>query len=155
MLALSIGFYASVAMGHTYVLQVYGRLRFLVLSNVGVAVACMALLFALIPTYGATGAAWANGSTLVLQNVVNQVVLMRTLRPGAERLRHLLPYGVIAGATLVLVAVRVVLDPGFVVALVACALAGLVVLRLTRHALALTTMFPELRKAPVLSPFVA
>jgi O-antigen/teichoic acid export membrane protein len=156
LLALSLGFYASVAMGfNTYVLQVYGRLRFLVLSNVGVAVACMGLLFALTPTYGATGAAWANGSTLVLQNVVNQIVLMRTLRPGGERLKHLLPYAVIAGATLLLVAVRLVLDPGFVVALVVCALVGLVVLRLTRHSLALTTMFPELRKAPVLSPFVA
>jgi len=156
MLALSIGFYASVAMGfNTYVLQVYGRLRFLVMSNVGVAVASLGLAFALIPSYGATGAAWANGITLVLQNVVNQVVLMRTLRPGGRRLRHLAPYAVIGGAVLVLVAVRVVVDPGFVVALVACALVGLVVLRLTRHALALTSMFPELRKAPVLSPFVA
>jgi hypothetical protein len=91
----------------------------------------------------------------VLQNVVNQVVLMRTLRPGGDRTKHLMPYVVIGAATLVLVVVRVVLDPGFVVALVACGLAGLVVLRLTRHSLALTTMFPELRKAPVLSPFVA
>jgi O-antigen/teichoic acid export membrane protein len=156
LLALSLGFYASVAMGfNTYVLQVYGRLRFLVLSNVGVAVACLGLDFALIPAYGATGAAWANGSTLVLQNVVNQVVLMRTLRPGGDRMKHLLPYLVVAGATLVLVVVQVVAHPGFVLALVACGLVGLVVLRLTRHALALTTMFPELRKAPVLSPFVA
>jgi O-antigen/teichoic acid export membrane protein len=156
LLALSIGFYASVAMGfNTYVLQVYGRLRFLVLSNVGVAVACLGLALVLIPTYGATGAAWANGSTLVLQNVVNQVVLMRTLRPGGDRLRHVLPYLVITGATLLLIVVRVVLHPGFVVALVACGLVALLVLRLTRHALALTTMFPELRRAPVLSPFVA
>jgi O-antigen/teichoic acid export membrane protein len=156
MLALSVGFYASVAMGfNTYVLQVYGRLRFLVLSNAGVAVACLGLDFALIPAYGATGAAWANGLTLVLQNVVNQVVLMRTLRRGPGRLTHLLPYVAIAGATLVLVVVEVLVDPGFVVAMVACALVGLVVLRVTRHALALTTMFPELRRAPVLSPFVA
>ena len=156
LLALSLGFYASVAMGfNTYVLQVYGRLRFLVLSNVGVAVASLGLAFALTPHYGATGAAWASGSTLVLQNVVNQVVLMQTLSRGGDRMRHVLPYVVIAGATVVLVVVRILLDPGFVVALVACALAALVVLLLTRHALALTTMFPELRKAPVLSPFVA
>jgi O-antigen/teichoic acid export membrane protein len=156
LLALSLGFYASVAMGfNTYVLQVYGRLRFLVLSNVGVAVASLGLAFALTPQYGATGAAWASGSTLVLQNVVNQAVLMRTLSPGGDRMQHVLPYVVIAAATVVLVVVRVVVDPGFVVALVACALAALVVLRLTRHALALTTMFPELRKATVLSPFVA
>jgi len=87
--------------------------------------------------------------------VVNQVMLMRVLRPGGDRMKHLLPYLVIAGATLLLVVVRILVDPGFVVALVACGLVGLVVLRLTRHALALTTMFPELRRAPVLSPFVA
>jgi len=156
MLALSIGFYVSVAMGfNTYVLQVYGRLRFLVFSNVGVAVACLALLFALVPRYGATGAAVANGSTLALQNCVNQLVLLRTMRPGHSPMKYLFPYLVLGGATLVLVVVRVTVDPGFVVALVACGLVGLVVLRLTRHALALTTMFPELRKAPVLSPFVA
>jgi O-antigen/teichoic acid export membrane protein len=156
LLALSIGFYVSVAMGfNTYVLQVYGRLRFLVLSNVGVAVVCLGLTFALAPTYGAIGAAVANGATLAIQNVVNQVVLARTLHPGGDRLQYLMPYLVIVGATILLVVVRVTIDPGFVLALVACGLVGLVMLRLTRHSLALTTMFPELRRVPGLSPFVA
>lgn len=156
LVALSVGFYASVAMGfNAYVLQVYGRLRFLVLSNVGVALACLGLTFALTPTYGAIGAALANGSTLVIQNVANQLVLMRTMHPGGDRMKYLLPYLVIGCATILLVLVRMTLDPGFAGALVACGIAGLIVLRLTRHALVLTTMFPELRKVPGLSLFVA
>jgi O-antigen/teichoic acid export membrane protein len=156
LLALSIGFYVSVALGfNTYVLQVYGRLRFLVLSNVGVALACLGLTFALTPSYGATGAAVANGSTLALQNVVNQLVLMRTLHRGREPMKYLMPYLVLGGATGVLVLVQILVDPGFVVALVVCGLVGLGVLRLTRHSLALVSMFPELRKVPALSPFIA
>jgi hypothetical protein len=70
-------------------------------------------------------------------------------------MKYLRPYLVLAGATALLVVVRVTLDPGFVLAIVACGLTALLVLRLTRHALALTTMFPELRRVPGLSPFVA
>jgi O-antigen/teichoic acid export membrane protein len=156
LVALSVGYYASVAMGfNIYVLQVYGRLRFLVLSNVGVALACFGLIFALTPAWGAVGAAVANGSTLVIQNAVNQVVLVRTMPPGGDRWRYLRPYLVIAGATALLVIVQLVVSPAFVVALVICAVAGLLVLRLTRHSLLLTSMFPELRNVPGLSAFVA
>ena len=156
MAALSIGFYVSVAMGfNIYVLQVYGRLRFLVLSNVGVALACLGLIFVLTPTYGAIGAAIANGSTLALQNVVNQVVLIRTMHAGGNRWRYLMPYLMIGAAMILLVLVQLTVAPGFVVALVSCAVVCLMVLRLTRHTLALTTIFPELRKVPGLSLFVA
>jgi len=156
LLALALGFYVSVAMGfNIYVLQVYGRLRFLVVSNVCVAVACLALTFTLTPRFGADGAAVANGATMALQNVVNQVVLMRTLRPGTDRMKHVFPYLVLGGATAVLVVVQVSMHPSFIVALVACGLVALAVLRLTRRSLALSSMFPELRKVPGLSPFLA
>jgi O-antigen/teichoic acid export membrane protein len=156
LVALASGFYVSVAMGfNIYVLQVYGRLRFLVLSNVGVAVACLGLTFALVPTYGAVGAAVANGATMAIQNVVNQVVLMRTLRPGPNPMRYLRPYLVLAGATALLAVVQIALEPGFVAAVVVCGVVTLGVLRLTRHSLELCSMFPELRKVPGLSPFVA
>jgi O-antigen/teichoic acid export membrane protein len=156
MLALSLGFYVSVALGfNTYVLQIYGRLRFLVLSNVGVAVGCLGLTFALAPRYGAIGAAVANGGTLVVQNLVNQLVLLRTLHPGGSRMKYVAPYLVITGATVLLEVIRYAVDPGFLVALVVSGLVSLGVLRLTRRALTLTSLFPELRRVPGLAPFVA
>jgi hypothetical protein len=97
----------------------------------------------------------ANGSTLAIQNVVNQVVLVRTLPPGGDRGAYLRPYVVIAGATGLLLLLQILVAPAFVVALAICAVAGLAVLRLTRHSLLLTSMFPELRKVPGLSAFVA
>ena len=58
LLALSIGYYVSIALGfNVYVLQVYGKLKYLVYSNVGVAVVSLALAFALTPRWGAIGAA--------------------------------------------------------------------------------------------------
>ncbi len=155
LLALSIGYYVSIALGfNTYVLQVYGKLRFLVFSNVGVAVVSLGLAFALTPRYGATGAAVANGATMAAQNIVNQFVLGRTMKVSGHRMKFLQPYLVIAVVLVPLILLEVALRPGFIVAAVACTLGGLVVLRLTRDALELTTMFPELRKVPLLGYFI-
>jgi len=155
LLALSIGYYVSIALGfNTYVLQVYGKLRFLVFSNVGVAVVSLGLAFALTPRYGAAGAAIANGATMAGQNIVNQIVLGRTMKVSGHRMKFLQPYLVIAVVMVPLILLELVFRPGFIIAAAACALGGLAVLRLTRHALELTTMFPELRKIPLLGYFV-
>ncbi len=155
LLALSIGYYVSIALGfNTYVLQVYGKLRFLVISNVGVAVVSLGLAFALTPKYGATGAAIANGATMAAQNIVNQFVLGRTMKVSGHRMKFLRPYLVIAVVLVPLILLEVAVRPGFIVAAAACTLGGLVVLRLTRDSLELTTMFPELRKVPLLGYFI-
>ncbi|MGI8994068.1 MAG: polysaccharide biosynthesis C-terminal domain-containing protein, partial [Nocardioidaceae bacterium] len=149
--ALSCGYYASVALGfNAYVLQVYGRLRYLVMSNVTVAGVNLLLAFVLIPRYGAAGAAIANAATVVGQNVANQFVLTRTL-PAATRHRgQLRPYLVIGSVTVALVAVQLIVRPGFLVALAAASLGSLVVLWLSRSSLELSATFPELKRVPVI-----
>ena len=156
LLALSIGYYVSVALGYNiYVLQVYGRLRYLIFSNVGVAVACLVMAFVLTPKYGATGAAIANGATMAGQNIVNQYVLTRTMHRGGDRWKYLKPYLVVTVLMGLLVFVQVTFHPDFLAAAGICTVAGLICLRLTRHALDLPTMFPELRRIPLLGAWVS
>jgi O-antigen/teichoic acid export membrane protein len=147
LLSLAVGYYVSIALGfNTYVLQVYGKLKFLVYSNLGVCVASLALAFALSPRYGATGAAIANGAVMAAQNVVNQIALIRVIGWGPEPMRYIRPYIVLTAGLLVLVAVRFALNPGLILAIAVSAVVSLVMLRLTRHSLELFSMFPELRK---------
>jgi O-antigen/teichoic acid export membrane protein len=153
--ATAFGYYFSVTLGfNAYVLQVYGRLRWLVVSNVGALVLNMGLAFLLIPSMGAPGAAIAGGGTMVAQNVVNQLVLGRTLAVAGEAESIARPYLVIAAATLLLGAIELALHPGIVIALLATGIVSVVVLRLNRHAIQLAGTFPELLKLPLLGRFL-
>ena len=155
LMALSIGYYFSIALGfNAYVLQVYGRLRYLVVSNIGVAVVNLGLAFLLTPRYGAVGAAVANGATMVGQNLVNQVVLQRTMKAGGQRYGYARPYLVIGAVAAALVVLDLLVHPGVIVALVAAAIGSLVVVRMTRDALQLTNTFPELGRIPLLRGLV-
>ena len=156
LLALSVGYYVSIALGfNIYVLQVYGKLKFLVYSNIGTCAVSIGLAFALSPKYGASGAAVASGATMAAQNVVNQIALVRVMGWGPDPMRWIQPYLVVTAGLLVLVAVRLVLDPGIVVAVLISAVVSMGVLRQTRHALGLLSMFPELRRVRLLGPFLA
>ena len=156
LVALSVGYYVSVALGfNTYVLQVYGKFKFLVYSNLGVCVVSLALAFALSPRYGATGAAVANGATMAAQNIVNQMALIRVLGWGSNPMRWIRPYIVVAAGLLVLVAVRLAVNPSFLEAMLVSTIVTLGVVRLTRRELDLLSMFPELRKIKPLRVLVA
>jgi O-antigen/teichoic acid export membrane protein len=147
LLALSIGYYVSVALGfNIYVLQVYGRLKFLVWSNLGTCAVSIGLAFALSPAYGAIGAAVASGATMAAQNVVNQIALVRVIGWGPDPMRWIRPYLVVMAGVLVLVLVRLFVQPGFVPALVISTVVSLGVLRQTRHDLHLLSLFPELKR---------
>jgi O-antigen/teichoic acid export membrane protein len=149
LMIMAIGYYISVSLGfNVYVLQIYGRLRFLMLSNVGVAVASVALAFVLIPRYGAVGAALTNASTLAGQNLVNQGVLLTTLKRGGHPATYARPYLVVACTLVALVAIQLLFDPGIVGAFLVATIASLTVLRLTRDQIQLTKTLPMLRKVP-------
>ncbi len=70
-------------------------------------------------------------------------------------MRWIRPYLAVAAGLLLLVVVRLVFDPGFIVAVLVSAVVSLGVLRLTRRPLELLTMFPELRRVRLLRPFLA
>lgn len=156
LMVLSIGYYINMALGfNVYVLQIYGRLRYLVMSNLAAAVLNLPLAALLIYRYGALGAAVATAVTMITQNVVNQFVLTATNRAHTDsRTSFLRPYLVIAATTGALVAVELAFQPGIFVALAASAVAALIVLRLGRRWLHLADTFPELLKVPILGRLV-
>lgn len=156
LLALSVGYYVSVALGfNIYVLQVYGKLKFLVYSNLGTCAVSIGLAFALSPKYGAIGAAVGSGATMAAQNIVNEIALVRVIGWGGQAMRWIRPYLVVAAGLVPLVVVKLLFDPGFVVALLASAVVSLAVLRQTRSDLHLLSLFPELKRIRMLRWFLA
>lgn len=150
LMALSTGYYFSVVLGfNAFVLQVYGRLRFLVLSNIVVAVVNLALAFVLIPIYGAVGAAVANGATMIGQNILNQMVLNRVMKATGRDSGYFRPALAIGAATAALSAVEFFVHPGVLVAITATSLTSLGLLWLTHDSLHLAGTFPELTRIPV------
>lgn len=155
LMALTTGYYFSVALGfNVYVLQVHGRLRYLVASNLCVAAANLSLAFLLIPQFGAMGAALTNASTMIGQNVANQLVLNKTMRTDDRERDLWRPYLVIAVTAALLVGVEAALHPNIWGALLAAGLASVVVLRLTRRWLDLASTFPELTRVPGLGKLI-
>ena len=91
---------------------------------------------------------------MVAQNIVNQIVLSRTLHAAGRTPRILRPYLVIAAAALVLAAIELAFHPGVVIALLLSAAAALIVLRVTRDALQLASTFPEVARIPLVRRFL-
>jgi O-antigen/teichoic acid export membrane protein len=148
---LSLGYYFSTALGfNSYTLQVYGRIRFLVVVNVVAAAVNIAISLLLVERYGAMGIAVAVLATLVVQNVLNQWALRRALGTSFIDRRCVWPYLAIVLATAVLWLLQVFAEPGLLIGLPAIAVASLVVLVVSRSALDLHESFPELGRVPVL-----
>jgi O-antigen/teichoic acid export membrane protein len=147
---LSVGYYFSAVLGfNAYTLQVCERIRFLVGVNVFVAVLNVGLSLLLAPEYGAIGVAAANLGALVVQNVVNQWALRRSLGTGFIDRSCARAYLVILACAVTLWVFQSLVDPGLVIGLAAAAVASLVVLLAGRSAIDLGDTFPELQRVPV------
>ncbi len=147
MALLSLGYYFNVSFGYNaFMLQVYGKLRFLTVVNVTAAAVSVGLSFALVHVAGAVGVAIANCLTLIGQNLANQIMLSRTIK--APLIDHSVrrPYLLIVVLLTALTVVALVVQPNFIVALVVSALVSLALLRLSRKQLQLVKTFPEIAK---------
>ena len=152
---LSLGYYVNSALGfNTYTLQVYGRIRFLVVANIVMAVTNIVLGLLLVPWLGAIGVAIANCGTLVLQNVVQQLALRSTIGTAFVERPYLRCYLIIAGVTLVLWGFERAVRPGLVISIGAAAVGSCVVLFLNMRRLQLADTFPELRRIPLLGRWI-
>jgi O-antigen/teichoic acid export membrane protein len=147
---LSVGYYFSVVLGfNAYTLQVCERLRYLVGVNVSVAVLNILVSLLLVQRYGAVGIAIANLSALVVQNVLNQWALRKSIGTGFVDRQSLRCYLVIVGAAAGLWVFQLLVRPGLLLALVAGAAASLLVVLGSRGVIQLADTFPELRRLPV------
>jgi O-antigen/teichoic acid export membrane protein len=147
---LSLGYYFGVALGFNgLTLRVYGLVRYSVVISVVATVANVALNLVLIPAYGAVGAGVGTCATLVLHNVLKQAGLRHGTGISVFEARHLRVYGVIVAVGALLLGLQHIAHPNFPVALVAVAAGSAVVLALTRDALRVADMFPEVGRIPV------
>jgi O-antigen/teichoic acid export membrane protein len=146
---LAAGFYFNAALGaNTATLRVFGRVRYLVATDVATGLVGVGLHLLLIPRYGAMGAASAAAATLVLHNVLHHIGLsrgetgVRLLEPAYARV-----YGAILATVAALVALDRIVSPPLPLTLAATLAASLAVLRFARPVLRAGTTFPELRRA--------
>ncbi len=147
---LAGGKFFSAALGsNTFMLQVYGRVKLILLINGASAALGVGLCFWLIPLYGAEGAAWAAAGTTVLRNAFYQSGLVATTHIGMFPRRAVKVYLSVIAAIAVLAGLAYV-SAGAVVMAASVAAASLGIAWLNRRYLQIGDTFPELAKIPLL-----
>lgn len=141
---LVVGYFIHGALGFNgATLRVYHKLKFSVLTDVGAAVANIALSLVLIPAYGATGAAIATTSTLAGHNLVKQIGLWRLTGVPPVPVRFVSCYLAIMGGSLAIFALTItaqhmaLVAAGIALAIIAVSCIGL-------RSLEFEATFPEL-----------
>jgi O-antigen/teichoic acid export membrane protein len=146
---LAVGYYFNAALGmNGLTLKVYAKVGTVVALNLAAVAVCLLAGLALIPAYGALGAALGTAATLVLHNVLKQLALgwhtgVRLLEAGVLRV-----YARIALASAGLLALVLGGDLPLPLELGAAALASLWVLRGSARHLELEETLPELGRVP-------
>lgn len=146
---LAAGFYLRALIGlNERTAKALGMVGVGATLDVATAIAAALVAVWLLPRSGAIGAAIAVATITVLHAVAYQIVLQRrTPLCGIPR-EHLRVYALLAVALAGLLAIQHTWDPPLYVGLIAIAMVSLLTIRWARHALALDTFFPELRKLP-------
>lgn len=151
---LALGYYLNAALGfNASLLQVFGRLRYLVVVNTAAATSNIALCLLLVPAHGALGVALAASFAMVLQNLLNQLGLRR-IGIGALSLTHARVYASIVIAVSALWVLKGVLDPGIVVSVVLAGAGAAAVFAVNRHLLGVLDMYPGLAAVPFIGRLV-
>ncbi len=147
---LAGGKFFSAALGsNTFMLQVYGRVKLILLINGASAALGVGLCFWLIPLYGAEGAAWAAAGTTVLRNAFYQSGLVATTHIGLFPRRAVKVYLSVITAIAVLAGLAS-MSAGAVVMAASVAAVSLAIVWLNRRYLQIGDTFPELAKIPLL-----
>ena len=148
---LSLGFFVNAALGfNSHTLRVFGKVRLIMAIDAASFVALVAANVALIPRYGALGGAIATSGGIVLYNILNQVALLRIKGIQLFPRRYLMLYGMMVLATAGVTAFQLACAPPLYLGLVVAAMVSLAVLWLNRMVVDVPTMFPELRRLPLL-----
>lgn len=149
--ALAIGCFINAVMGfNAHTLRGAGHFRFVVFSDlVTIACAIMLQLF-FIPRLGAFGAAVATCIVLAIQNIVNQLGLLKLVRINPFQKVSLSCYLSVAVGTIALVQLQRSFSPPFYVALLCTTAVFLLVFFVNRRRLNVSQTLPELMRIPVL-----
>jgi O-antigen/teichoic acid export membrane protein len=142
---MAIGYYINGAVGfNSLLLRVFGRVRYMVTTDLSTAVMSVVLSLLLIRDFGAIGAAIATTATLLIQNVLYQWGLKTRTTVAAFERRYLRAYASIVVGVVSLVIINLVAHPSLPIAVVLDGLASLAVFGLNRHDLRIIETYPEL-----------
>ncbi len=135
------------------VLQIHGRIRWVLAGNMAAMSASLLAGFLIIPRLGAVGVSWSVLAGLLTQNVINQTGLHRLL--GFGWLHPIIGRTLLASVVLTMpIAAMAALGAPFAASVVAAAVASVILLVLTRRSLALAEVFPALANVPLLGRLV-
>jgi len=148
---LSFGYYFNAALGFNgLTLKICGRFRYVVVISLIVVVLNVAANLALIPFYGALGAAIGTSLAMIAHNILKQVGLRSGTAIATFERRYVKGYSVIFSVAIGLLLVEWIVRPPVVVGLAMAGLASWLVFRLNRDLLHIAGTFPELTRIPLL-----
>jgi len=147
---LALGYYFNAALGFNgLTLRVFGKVRYLFVADLIMAAATLGVNLALIPRYGALGAAIGTCGTLIAQNLVYQIGLGFGTSISLFHWRSFKVYLlIIAGAAGVFL-VQLLLSPPLYVAFGLATLASLAAIGVNRQSLKVKETFPEVLRFPL------
>jgi O-antigen/teichoic acid export membrane protein len=146
---LALGYYISSASGFNGItLQVFGKVRFLVVANLVSSALNVILFLLLIPPYGALGAAIAMSTTLIFQNAVKQAGLRAHAGVEVFDWQYLRIYLVVSASALALWLIQFTVAPPLAVGLTLAGLASAFLLGVSHRQLRIAETFPELQRIP-------
>lgn len=153
---LAFGVYADTMLGfNVLTLKVYGRMRWVLLINAITAVFAVCINLALIPRYGANGAAVGTLLTMLLLLSLKHFAMWRLTDVSLFR-RKLVPvYLIIAVFSLLVAAFNYWLNPPLWANILVVGSLTVALLAASRRAMQIDATFPELRRIPILGPLFA
>jgi O-antigen/teichoic acid export membrane protein len=147
---LALGYYFNAALGFNgLVLKIQGKVGYVVVIGLVTIAVSLALNLALIPQYGAMGAAVGMAVAMICHNVLKQAGLLLGTGVRLFEWRYLRVYAVLVTAAVVLFLIQWLVAPSAPLTLVLAALATWVVFRATRTLLELERTFPEILRIPL------
>jgi O-antigen/teichoic acid export membrane protein len=151
MAILALGYFLHLSLGFNgLTLRVHGRIRYSVSVDVAAAVLNVVVNLALIPRWGALGAAAGTTGTLVVHNLLKQAGLRRCSRIPTLPLGYVFAWLTLAGAAAALFLLSAAVTIPFWLALVVSAAAGVGALRAFSRSLDLETTFPQVARVPLM-----
>ena len=142
---LCIGYYVNGAMGfNSLLLRVFGRVRYMVTSDLATAAVSLTATVLLIRQFGAVGAAIGTAASLLLQNALYQWGLKTRTTVEAFDRRYVRAYASIAIGAIVIVAIQGALQLALPAGIVLVGAVSLTILGINRHSMQIVETYPEL-----------
>jgi O-antigen/teichoic acid export membrane protein len=151
LMILAAGFFVDAVLGfNVHTLRVFAKVRQIVAIDLATIVAAVGLCLALIPSYGALGAAAAISVATLVQNVLCQAVMRMATTVGAIRRAYVSFYLGVAAVIVATGVIQMAVDPPLAAGVVLAASMYLLLVLGSRPHLNVRETFPELLRVPLL-----